>query len=76
MIIPLGLGGGAVVGFVVAIFMTGAVESGVRRLDDPGDAPAMLGVFFMFAGAAAGSVIGVIAAVVLYLKGKREMKFK
>jgi hypothetical protein len=36
----------------------------------------MLGVFFMFAGAAAGAVIGVVVSVALYLKRKREMKFK
>ncbi len=76
MVIPLGIAGGAVGGLLVAMFMAGAGESGVRRPDDPGDALAMLGVFFMFAGAAAGTVVGVIVAVVLYLKRKREMKFK
>lgn len=76
MVIPLAMGGGAVVGLLVAIFMAGAGESEVRRPDDPGDALAMLGVFFMFAGAATGTVIGVIVAVVLYLKRRREMKFK
>jgi NhaP-type Na+/H+ or K+/H+ antiporter len=76
MIIPLGMGGGAVVGLLVAMFMAGTGEPEVRRPDDPGDALAMLGVFFMFAGAAAGTVLGVVVAVVLYLKRRREMKFK
>ena len=76
MVIPLGMGGGAVVGLLVAIFMAGTGESEARRPDDPGDALAMLGVFFMFAGAAAGTVIGVVVAVVLYLKRRREMEFK
>jgi len=76
MVIPLGMGGGAVVGLLVAIFMAGIGEPEVRRLDGPGDALAMLGVFFMFAGAVTGTVIGVIVAIMLYLKRKREMKFK
>ena len=76
MIIPLGMAGGAVVGLLVAIFITGTGASEVRRPDDPGDALAMLGVFFMLAGAAGGTVIGVIVALALYLKRKQEMKFK
>jgi hypothetical protein len=76
MVIPLGMGGGAVAGLLVVIFMTGTGESEVRSPDDPGDALAMLGVFFMFAGAAIGTFIGVIAAIVLYLKRRRDMKLK
>ena len=76
MVIPLGMGGGAAVGLLVAIFMTGTVESEVRISDNPGDARAMLGVFFMFAGAVAGTVVGVIVAIALQLKRRREVKFK
>lgn len=76
MVIPLGMGGGAVVGLLVAILMAGAGGSEVRRPDDPGDALAMLGVFFMLAGAGAGTVVGVIVAVGLYLKRRREVKYE
>ncbi len=76
MIIPLGMGGGAIVGLLVAILMTRIDEPQVRSPDDPGDALAMLGVFFMLAGAAAGTVIGVIVAIMLYLKRRQEMKYK
>ena len=76
MVIPLGIGGGAVVGFLVAVFMTRTSRSEVRSPDDPGDAAAMLGVFITFAGAAVGTLVGVMAAVALYLQRRREMKFK
>ena len=76
MVIPLGMGGGAVVGVLVSIAMIGIGESGARRPGDPGDAHAMLGVFFMLPGTVAGTVIGLIVAAVLYLKRKRELKFE
>ena len=76
MVIPLGIGGGAVAGLLIAIIMMGTGKSEVRSPDDPGDAAAMLGVFFMFAGAAIGTFIGVIVAIVWYLKRRREMKLK
>ena len=76
MVIPLGMGGGAVIGLLVAIFMAGTGKSEVESPDDPGDALAMLSVFFMFEGAAIGTLIGVIVALVLYLKRRREMKLK
>lgn len=76
MIIPLGMVGGAVVGLLVARVMTGTGEPEIRRPGDPGDAHAMLGVFIMFAGAAAGTIVGVIVAVALYIKRKLRMKFK
>ena len=76
MVIPLGMGGGAVVGFLVAILMTGGSKSEARRPDDPGDSAAMLGVFFMFNGAAIGTLIGVITAIALYLKRRRGLGIK
>ena len=36
----------------------------------------MLGVFIMFAGAVIGTLVGVIIAIALYLKGRREMKLR
>ena len=68
-----GDGRGAVAGLLVATLMAGIDGGEVRRPDDPGDALAMLGVFFMLAGAAAGTVIGVIVAAMLYLKRRRAV---
>jgi len=76
MIIPLGMGGGAAVGFLVAVLMTGGSKSEARSPDDPGDASAMLGLFFTFGGAAIGTLIGVIAALALYIKRRREARMK
>jgi hypothetical protein len=77
MVIPLGMFGGACAGLLVATFMNVVGEpAGVRRPGDPGDAPAMLGVFFMLAGATAGTVLGVIVAIASYLKRRREMKYR
>jgi hypothetical protein len=75
MIIPLGLGGGAVVGFVASIFIVGT-GGRIRGPGDPGDAPAMLSMFIMFEGAAAGAVLGVITAIALYFKRRRERNLK
>jgi hypothetical protein len=76
MIIPLGMGGGAAVGFLVAVLMTGGSNSEARIPDDPGDAAAMFGVFFAFGGAVIGTLIGVIAAVTLSIKRRRELRVR
>jgi uncharacterized protein involved in exopolysaccharide biosynthesis len=74
LIIPIGMGGGAFVGILIAVLETRTNESFVRQSGDPGDAAAMMGVIYMFAGAALGMLFGVIAAVILYLKRRRLMQ--
>jgi hypothetical protein len=74
LIIPLGMGGGAVIGLLVAIISLRGSASNVRSPDDPGDALAMLGMFFMFAGAIIGTFIGIVVAIALYLKKRWQAK--
>ncbi len=76
MIIPLGMLGGGIVGMFVVAPAPGTSEPEVRSPGDPGDALAMLGVFSMLAGAAVGTIVGVIAALALYLLRRRETKYK
>ena len=76
MVIPLGMGGGAVTGLLVAILTVGTSKPEARSPDDPGDAAAMLGMFFMLAGAAIGTLVGVIASIILYLKRRRDVRSK
>jgi hypothetical protein len=76
MIIPLGMLGGGIAGLLVVAPTPGTAEPEVRSPGDPGDALAMLGVFFMLAGAAVGTVVGVIVTLALYLIRRRETKYK
>jgi hypothetical protein len=63
-------------GFLVALILIRPGESGVRSPNDPGDAPAMLGVCFMLAGAVIGTFIGIVVAIALYLKGRWRAKLR
>jgi hypothetical protein len=76
MVIPLGMAGGAIIGVLVIVLQSGVGDSEARAPGDPGDALAMLAVFSMLAGAAYGTVVGVIVAAVLSLKRKRGKTFK
>lgn len=76
MVIPLGLGAGAVVGLLAGILKRDDSWPEVRRPDDPGDAGALLGVFYMLEGAAIGIIIGVVVAVVWYFIRNRGVKLK
>lgn len=70
------MGGGAAIGFLVALILLRPSQSSVRSLSDPGDAPAMLGMFFMFTGAIIGTCIGIVAAIALYLKRRWQAKLR
>jgi hypothetical protein len=70
LIIPLGMGGGAGIGLLVAVILLRTGESNVRSPGDPGDAAAMFGMFLVFAGTIIGTIIGIVVAVALYLKKK------
>ena len=76
LVLPLGMGGGAATGFFFALILLRTSESGVRSSNDPGDAPAMLGIFFMFAGAIIGTFIWMVVAIALYLKKRRQAKLR
>ena len=65
LIIPLGMGAGALTGLLVAVMLLRTGESSARSPNNPGDAPAMFGVFLMFGGAIIGTVIGIVVAVAL-----------
>jgi hypothetical protein len=77
LVIPIGMIGGALLGLLLGFYTLPAGEPSAasRPPGDPNDGPAMLGVFLMFAGAAAGTLIGIVAALVLYLKKRRQAKF-
>jgi hypothetical protein len=74
LVIPLGMGGGAAIGFLVALIIIRASEPNVRSPDDPGDAAAMFGMAFMFIGAVVGTSIGIVVAIVLYLMKRWQSK--
>ena len=76
LIIPLGMGGGALIGILVALIEMRTGESNVRNAGGHGDAAAMLGVFFMFIGGAIGTLIGIVVATALYLKKRRQAKLR
>ncbi len=76
LIIPIGMGGGTVIGLLVAVILLRGGAPNLRSPDDPGDAPAMLGMFFMFAGAIIGTFIGIVVAIALYLKKRWQVKLR
>ena len=76
LIIPLGMIGGAIIGFLVALILFRGSSSNLRSPDETGDAPAMLAMFFTFGGAIIGTFIGIVIAIALYLKKRSQSKLK
>ena len=76
LIIPMGMVGGAIIGFLVAVISLKGSTPNLRSPGDPGDAAAMLGVFFTFGGAIIGTFIGIVVAIALYLKKRRQAKLR
>ena len=77
VLVPLGMVGGGLLSMLVGYVLGGGgAPAGARPPGDPNDGPAMLGVFLMFAGAAVGALVGVLAAVPLYLKRRRQSTYR
>ena len=76
LLIPLGMLGGALLSSLIGYYAlrTGGAPAAARPPGDPNDGPAMLGVFLMFAGAAAGAVVGFFVALFLYLNRRQQPK--
>ena len=69
LLIPLGMFGGALLSLLLGYVLSiGRPQAASRTPGDPNDGPAMLGAFLMFAGAAVGTIVGLFAALLLYLK--------
>jgi hypothetical protein len=77
LLIPLGMLGGALLSLLLGYALSvGGAPAAPRQPGDPNDGPAMLGVFLMFAGAAAGTLVGIVLAVLLYLKKRQQPKLE
>jgi hypothetical protein len=73
-VIPVGIAGGALVGLLLAVI---DLPDGTSVKDayrgDPKDSLGMLAVFYIFAGAIAGTLVGLAVAITLYFKKRRRM---
>ena len=78
LLIPLGMLGGGLLSLILGYYAlhAGGAPAAPRPPGDPNDGPAMLGVFLMFAGAAVGALVGIVVAVILYLRKRQRPKLE